>query len=166
MRNLIFQPEVLGALVLVLIGFPHVTLADETELTSQVQLSCMDSHGGVYIYKGSMCPDVNAYNSTPEYQYTDRETQRLQMILNRLSAQGEANIAAAGASHDISVTTLSNDQAQRQSASQSQGQGQIARNNASSNSSSSATNSNTIDNTNNNSNTSVNANANFNGVFK
>lgn len=130
---------------------------------AEIYSSCMDAHGSVFRVKSDTCPEPYAQNHTPEYMYTDRATQRLQMELNALSAQALANIARAGTPLPSSSSSYMNN-----SQGQDQQQGQSSVNRASSDSvSNSRSNSNAINhnsNINRNDNTATNFNLNG-GVF-
>lgn len=146
-------PETFGILMLVLV----------TSVDAKASMqSCMDVHGSVYSAESCYTQEGKLRDVTPEYMYTDKETQRLQMILNNLSAQALENIARAGTPlPSSSSTVLNNDQAQNQSSNSTSGSSSNSNANSRSNSNAVNNNSNTNSNTNRNNNT----NANFTGVF-
>lgn len=119
---------------------------------------CQDLHGSTYTVEvDRSCGDdpLEYGHTTPEYQYTDRATQRLQMILNQYSAQAQERIADGygGANSIGSITTNAN--------TTSSGA------NSGSNSRASNSNTNTSNNNlvNNNRNTNSNTNVNAVGVW-
>lgn len=131
---------------------------------AEVYSTCMDSHGSTYTYKADTCPSVDAINMTPEYMYTDRVTQRLQMILNQRTVQAEANIARAGTPLPSSSTTstiMNNEQGQNQN----QGQSSDNTNTSRSNSNANSTADSNSDAVNSNSNVNSNTTGVFTGVF-
>lgn len=141
-------------------GLTMIALGLYGQQAHAVPQTCMDKHGSTFSAESCYDDKGGLRDVTPEYMYTDRETQRLQMQLNALSAQALANIARAGAGMpDISTTNLSNDQSQQQSSSNSSRSNSNATSRSNSNSNSNASNSNS------NANTNVNSNSTFTGVF-
>lgn len=150
------QPEVIG-IIAVLVGYYGKSYALEPMQT------CMDKHGSTYSASSCYTSDGQLRDVTPEYMYTDRETQRLQMVLNNLSAQALENIARAGTPlPDISSSYMNNtSNSESRSNSDAKGGNSRSKSGSSSNSNSSSSNVNR-----NEVNSSVNStNVNVNGIW-
>lgn len=124
--------------------------------------TCMDKHGSTYSAESCYNDKGELRDVTPEYMYTDRETQRLQMVLNNLTAQARENIARAGAGlPHVSSTNMNNSQGQEQSSSNSSS----SRSNSNAASDSSSNSRSNASNTNNISNTNTSSSSTFTGIF-